>query len=86
MSTQISIALATYNGEKYLREQLDSICSQTLKPYEIVVSDDGSSDGTLSVLNEYKSIFNIQIINAGYKNINPNNITAIMLSMPGQTL
>lgn len=49
----ISVAIATYNGAKYLREQLDSLYSQTLVPDEIVVSDDGSSDGTLDILEEY---------------------------------
>jgi len=44
-----SVALATYNGERYLREQLDSIAAQSLLPQELVICDDGSTDGTLSV-------------------------------------
>ena len=50
----ISIALATYNGEKYLREQLDSIFSQTYKDIEVVACDDGSSDGTVYILKDYE--------------------------------
>ena len=50
----ISIVIATYNGEKFLREQLDSVLAQTLMPDEIIVSDDGSSDGTWEILEEYK--------------------------------
>ena len=46
----ISVALCTYNGEKFLREQLDSIAAQTLLPYELVVCDDLSRDGTLEIL------------------------------------
>lgn len=42
----ISVALATYNGEKYLKEQLISICDQSVKPDEIIISDDGSTDNT----------------------------------------
>lgn len=49
----ISIALCTYNGEKHLPEQLDSIINQTYKSIEIIVVDDCSSDRTLSVLQEY---------------------------------
>lgn len=49
----VSIALATYNGEKYIREQLDSIAAQTLLPCELVVTDDGSSDETLSLIEEF---------------------------------
>ena len=42
--------MATYNGEKYIEEQLLSICRQTLKPDEIVISDDGSRDSTLEIV------------------------------------
>lgn len=44
INPKISIALCTYNGEKYLRQQLDSFVHQTLAPYELVVCDDASSD------------------------------------------
>lgn len=50
----ISIALATYNGSRFLREQLDSIYSQTYKNIEVVACDDCSTDDTLSILKEYR--------------------------------
>ncbi len=50
----ISIALATYNGAQYLEEQLNSYIDQTRKPDEIVVCDDCSTDGTLSVLKNFR--------------------------------
>ena len=50
---KISIAMATYNGERFLREQLDSLYSQTHVPDEIVVVDDRSTDGTAAILEEY---------------------------------
>lgn len=50
----VSVALATYNGERYLEEQLDSILSQTLKPTKIIVCDDQSSDGTRVILEKYQ--------------------------------
>lgn len=51
--TRISVALATYNGEKYLPEQLASIAAQTRRPDEIVVGDDQSSDGTEELLRRF---------------------------------
>lgn len=49
----VSIAIATYNGARYLREQLDTLHAQTWKPLEVVVSDDASTDGTAEILAEY---------------------------------
>ena len=46
----ISVCMATYNGEKYLAEQLKSILSQLADDDEVIISDDNSSDGTLSVI------------------------------------
>lgn len=53
MSDRISIAMTTYNGEKYIREQLDSLYSQTRIPDEVIVCDDLSSDETVKILEEY---------------------------------
>ncbi len=50
----ISVALCTFNGEKYLSTQITSILNQSMKVDEIVVCDDGSSDKTLDILNEIK--------------------------------
>jgi len=49
----ISVAAATFNGVRYLREQLESLARQTLLPYELVASDDASKDGTLSALHSF---------------------------------
>jgi len=49
----ISIAMATYNGESFLREQLDSFLWQTRLPDELVVCDDGSNDRTLDILDRF---------------------------------
>lgn len=50
----VSIAVCTYNGEKYLREQLESLVHQTYKNLEIIVADDCSKDGTVAILEEYQ--------------------------------
>jgi glycosyltransferase involved in cell wall biosynthesis len=52
---KVSVAIATYNGERYLKDQLDSIINQTQKPDEIIVSDDNSTDSTLDILDEYQA-------------------------------
>jgi glycosyltransferase involved in cell wall biosynthesis len=46
----ISVCIATHNGEKYIRQQLESILSQLGSNDEVIVSDDGSTDNTLSVI------------------------------------
>lgn len=66
----VSIAMATYNGEKYLRDQLDSIYSQSYKNIEVIACDDCSSDKTVEILKEYNERFGLQYFinekNLGY--------------------
>jgi glycosyltransferase involved in cell wall biosynthesis len=50
-----SVAMCTYNGSRFLEEQLDSIVGQTCPPDEIVICDDGSSDNTLSIAEQFLS-------------------------------
>ena len=47
----VSVALASYNGEKYIQEQLMSIVHQIDIDDEIIVSDDGSTDNTINIIN-----------------------------------
>lgn len=51
---KISVVMATYNGEKYLEQQIESILSQTLFPAELIVCDDCSTDGTAAILEKYQ--------------------------------
>jgi glycosyltransferase involved in cell wall biosynthesis len=53
MSPLISIVMATYNGEKYLREQVDSLLAQSYPTLEFIFVDDDSSDSSLAILQEY---------------------------------
>ncbi len=52
---RVSVAMAAYNGEKYLKEQLDSILIQLGSRDEVVISDDGSTDGTLDIIRQYQA-------------------------------
>jgi glycosyltransferase involved in cell wall biosynthesis len=56
----VSIAMATYNGERFLRKQLDSIYSQSYKDIEVIICDDRSSDGTVLILEEYQKRYGLQ--------------------------
>lgn len=51
--TSISVLMTVYNGEKYLRQAIDSILNQTFKSYEFIIVDDGSTDKSLEILNSY---------------------------------
>lgn len=54
INKKVDILMPTYNGEKYLREQLDSILNQTYKDIRLIISDDCSKDSTSEILKEYK--------------------------------
>lgn len=67
--------MATYNGDKYLREQIDSILSQLDETDELIVSDDGSTDRTIEILKSYndkriKIFFNTEVhgVNKNFEN------------------
>ena len=65
----IDILMATYNGEKYLREQIDSILNQTYSNFRLLISDDCSKDGTRKILEEYEKKDNRIIVFYQEKNL-----------------
>ena len=68
----ISVALCTYNGERYIREQLESILNQTMPVDEIVVCDDGSTDNTLHIIESIRDGSHTDIrIYCNEKNLGP---------------
>ena len=71
----ISVCMATYNGEKYLRQQIDSILAQLSEQDEIIISDDGSTDLTKEIIQSYNDprikIFSNRVchgVNANFNN------------------
>ena len=54
MNPEIEILMATYNGEKYVKEQIDSIIHQTYENWKLLIRDDNSTDKTLEILKEYE--------------------------------
>ena len=68
MEDTIDILMATYNGEQYIKDQLKSIESQTYKNWYLIISDDCSTDGTISIIkkaitNGIISLFNLLNLN-----------------------
>lgn len=51
----ISIAMCTYNGERFIKEQIDSILAQTYTNFELLIFDDGSSDNTVEIIRSYQN-------------------------------
>ena len=65
---RVAVLLATYNGEKYLGQQLDTILSQTNVYVDVIISDDASSDCTVQIINDYiKRYENISLQSSGRK-------------------
>src|SRR5574344_1640995 len=55
MHNLISIAMCSYNGERFIKEQIDSIIAQTYKNFELIIVDDGSKDNTIEIIKYYQS-------------------------------
>ncbi|MDD3453716.1 MAG: glycosyltransferase family 2 protein [Bacilli bacterium] len=71
-----SIAMATYNGEKYIKEQIDSILINLTEEDEIIISDDGSTDKTIEIIKNYNDK-RIKLINGPKKGVKQNFSNAI---------
>ena len=66
----VAVLMSTYNGEKYLKEQLDSIFTQQGVVVKLFVRDDGSSDATIDILQAYAKKYPMEIIEDG-ENVRP---------------
>lgn len=69
MCKRVNVLVSTYNGEKYITEQIDSILEQSYNNIYIYIRDDGSTDNTRTILREYEKYDNVQILegdNIGY--------------------
>lgn len=56
MEDTVAILMATYNGDKYIEEQIQSIINQTYKNWQLFIRDDGSSDETLKIIKNFTNI------------------------------
>ena len=58
----ISVVMATYNGEEFIKEQLDSIRLQTTAVDEVIMCDDGSIDNTYDVAKQYADLYKGKVV------------------------
>jgi glycosyltransferase involved in cell wall biosynthesis len=87
MNPAISILMPVYNGSCYLREQLDSIVNQTEKNFELIISDDGSSDDSVAIAKEYAAKDSrIKVIASGRNGGLNANLTRAFEASQGQLL
>lgn len=77
----ISVCMATFNGEKYVGEQLDSILANIGPSDEVIISDDGSTDGTIEVVSGYsRNDARIRVVDGPHRGVVANFSYAISLS------
>ena len=76
---QVTLCISIYNSEKFLRRCLDSVVSQTLKRLEIILVNDGSTDSSLKIMNEYRDKYpnNIKVISQENKGLAQGRQTGI---------
>jgi glycosyltransferase involved in cell wall biosynthesis len=60
-----TVVIPTYNNAEHIARTLDSVCSQTLKPHQVIVIDDGSTDNTAQIVKKYDNVEYIHQENAG---------------------
>jgi glycosyltransferase involved in cell wall biosynthesis len=67
--SSISVVMATYNGERFIRDQLDSLAAQQYLPAELIISDDASSDGTVAIAEQFAKTapFTVHIARHGHR-------------------
>lgn len=66
---KISVIMPVYNAEKFLKQSVESVLNQSLKEIELICVDDGSTDNSLNILNEYKELDN-RVVIIKQKNLN----------------
>ena len=78
----ITILMATYNGEKYVAEQIESLLHQTYTEFQLYIRDDASTDNTLAILKEYQNQYPEKIhVQANEKNTGNANSCIFVFSI-----
>jgi len=81
--SKVQVLLSTYNGEKYLEEQLNSLLAQDYPNVEILIRDDGSSDDTLAILEKYAGHYpNVKVIYGKNLGVIQSFFELLRLSLP----
>lgn len=78
MKKRVSVAMATYNGEKYIKEQIESILLNLTENDELIISDDDSTDETINIINKYiETDKRIKLFNGPKQGVKQNFANAI---------
>jgi glycosyltransferase involved in cell wall biosynthesis len=87
-SSSVSVCLCTYNGERFLAAQLDSLAVQTRQPDELVVRDDGSSDGTVALVQSFadRAAFPVKILRSDERSGPAGNLEVVLQEASGDVL
>ncbi len=81
MSTpRISVIIPVYNAAHYVAEAIDSTLAQTVKPFEVIVVDDGSTDGTRELLAHYAGMPSVRVILAAHEGVSAARNQALRVS------
>ena len=59
MEKKVLIMLATYNGERFIEQQIESILKQTYTNFHLAIQDDGSTDGTFAIAQKYEKFYRL---------------------------
>jgi glycosyltransferase involved in cell wall biosynthesis len=81
-ASKVQVLLSTYNGEKYLKEQLDSLLAQDYPSIDILIRDDGSKDSTKQILTRYEDHKNIRVIYGSNIGITASFLELLKISEP----
>ena len=76
----ITVYITNYNYGRFIEKAVNSVLSQTFKNYELIIIDDGSSDGSRKIIEKYKKNNKIKIIYQKNKGLNFSNNVALKLS------
>ena len=76
---KIDILMATYNGEKYISAQIESVLKQTYSNFNLIILDDSSTDNTYSILEEYAKIDRRIVLSSNNKNLGSNKTFSSLL-------
>ena len=80
----VSVVMCTYNGAKFIREQLDSIISQTYPIYELIIQDDCSTDETVAIIKEYMEKYSFIKLYVNEQNLGFNqNFKSVVMKATG---
>ena len=86
LTDKVSILLSTYNSEAFLQDQINSVLTQTIKDWVLYIRDDGSTDNTISIIDNYcKQYDNIVFCRDGLSNLGAKNSFMTLLSQVDST-